>query len=37
MGLGGYRFGDYLKAGLPLDLITLAAVLLVVPLIWPWH
>jgi di/tricarboxylate transporter len=36
MGPGGYRFGDYLKAGLALDLITLVVVLVVVPLVWPW-
>jgi di/tricarboxylate transporter len=35
MGPGGYRFGDYFKSGLPLDLMTLAVVLVVVPLIWP--
>jgi di/tricarboxylate transporter len=35
MGPGGYRFGDYFKSGLPLDLLTLAVVLVVVPLIWP--
>ena len=36
MGPGGYRFGDYLKVGLPLDLITLAAVVIVLPLVFPW-
>jgi di/tricarboxylate transporter len=36
MGPGAYRFGDYFKVGLPLDLITLAVVLVVVPLVWPW-
>ena len=36
MGPGGYRFADYLKVGLPLDLITLVAVLIVLPLVWPW-
>jgi di/tricarboxylate transporter len=36
MGPGGYRFGDYLKTGLPLDLLTFAVVLLVLPLLWPW-
>lgn len=36
MGPGGYRFGDYFKAGLPLDLLTFAAVMLVLPLVWPW-
>jgi di/tricarboxylate transporter len=35
MGPGGYRFGDYFKSGLPLDLLALIVVLVVVPLIWP--
>jgi di/tricarboxylate transporter len=32
---GGYRFDDYVKAGLPLLVLFLAASLLLVPLIWP--
>jgi di/tricarboxylate transporter len=36
MGPGGYRFGDYFKVGLPLDLLVFAITLLIVPLIWPW-
>jgi di/tricarboxylate transporter len=36
MGPGGYRFGDYLRAGLPLNVLTFVIVLVVVPLIWPW-
>ena len=36
MGPGGYRFGDYLKSGLPLDLLTFVVTLLIVPLVWPW-
>ena len=36
MGPGGYRFGDYFKVGLPLDVLTLITVLVVVPLVWPW-
>jgi di/tricarboxylate transporter len=36
MGPGGYRFGDYFKAGLPLDLLTFVVVMLVLPLVWPW-
>jgi di/tricarboxylate transporter len=34
MGPGGYRFSDYLKAGLPVDLLTFVVVLVVVPLVW---
>jgi di/tricarboxylate transporter len=36
MGPGGYRFGDYFRVGLPLDLLVFAVTLLVLPLIWPW-
>jgi di/tricarboxylate transporter len=36
MGPGGYRFGDYFKSGLPLDLIAFVVTVLIVPLIWPW-
>ncbi len=35
MGPGGYRFGDYFKAGLPLNLLTFVVTLLIVPLFWP--
>ncbi len=34
MGPGGYRFQDYLRAGLPLVIITFAVVMLVLPLFW---
>jgi di/tricarboxylate transporter len=34
MGPGGYRFGDYFKAGLPLNLLVFAVTLLIVPLLW---
>lgn len=36
MGPGGYRFSDYVKVGLPLDLLTLAAVVIILPLLFPW-
>ncbi|MGB5983720.1 MAG: SLC13 family permease [Desulfobacterales bacterium] len=35
MGPGGYRFGDYLKVGVPLTLVVLVVVLLVLPWVWP--
>ena len=35
MGPGGYRFGDYLKAGLPLTLVVLSLIMLLLPLLWP--
>ncbi|MGF1526764.1 MAG: SLC13 family permease [Candidatus Competibacterales bacterium] len=33
-GLGGYRFGDYLRLGLPLNVIVGAITVAVAPLIW---
>jgi di/tricarboxylate transporter len=35
MGPGGYKFGDYIKVGLPLTLVVMVVVLLVTPLFWP--
>jgi len=32
---GGYRFGDFARAGIPLQLLLLAATLLVVPVLFP--
>ena len=34
-GPGGYRFGDYLKLGMPLNVLVLAAGSLFIPMIWP--
>lgn len=36
MGPGRYRFGDYIKVGLPLTLIVMIVVLLVLPIFWPF-
>jgi di/tricarboxylate transporter len=36
MSPGGYRFGDYFKSGLPLDLLTFGVTMVIVPLLWPW-
>jgi di/tricarboxylate transporter len=33
-GLGGYRFSDYWRLGLPMAAITLTTILVVVPLVW---
>lgn len=33
-GVGGYRFADFVRVGLPLNLISLITTLTVVPLIW---
>ncbi len=35
MGLGGYRFADYFKVGLPLTILLALLVLLVLPLVYP--
>ena len=34
-GPGGYRFSDFLKVGLALDLVVMATALAVIPLVWP--
>jgi di/tricarboxylate transporter len=36
MGPGGYKFGDFIKVGLPLTLVVMIVVLLVTPLFWPF-
>jgi di/tricarboxylate transporter len=33
---GGYRFGDFLRLGAPLNLIYFAGAMLLIPLIWPF-
>lgn len=35
MGLGGYRFADYFKVGLPLTILLTLLVLLALPLVYP--
>jgi len=34
-GSGGYRFNDFLKLGVPLDLVTMAVTLSVIPPVSP--
>lgn len=36
MGPGGYRFGDYWRMGLPLELLIVAASLYLLPRVWPF-
>jgi di/tricarboxylate transporter len=36
LGPGGYRFSDYLKMGIPLNLLVLIAGTLFIPLFWPF-
>ena len=35
MGPGGYRFGDYLRLGLPLTVVVFVTVMVLLPLLWP--
>ncbi len=35
MGVGGYRFTDYTKVGLPLTFLVFLVVIFVLPLVWP--
>jgi di/tricarboxylate transporter len=36
-GPGGYRFGDYLRMGVPLTLVTGTTAVLLAPLVWGFH
>ncbi|MCR4411054.1 MAG: SLC13 family permease [Thermoguttaceae bacterium] len=36
-GPGGYRFTDYLKVGVPLDLVAWALTVSIAPWVWPFH
>ena len=35
-GVGGYRFTDFLKIGIPLNLLCFTAAMIIVPIIWPF-
>lgn len=35
MGPGGYRFGDYWRLGLPLQVVVFITAMVVLPLVWP--
>jgi len=35
-GVGGYRFGDFVKVGLPLNFIVLVISVLLIPVFWPF-
>jgi di/tricarboxylate transporter len=37
MGLGGYRFGDYWKLGLPLSILVILLGTPLILLFWPLH
>ena len=34
---GGYRFGDFLRLGAPLNFLYFAGAMLMIPLVWPFH
>ena len=36
MGPGGYRFGDFWRVGLGLELVVIVVSLLVIPIVWPF-
>ena len=36
MGPGGYRFRDFLKIGIPLDILAGAVGILTLPMFWPF-
>ncbi len=35
-GPGGYKFSDYLRVGIPLDLVMMAVTVTLAPLVWPF-
>lgn len=35
-GIGGYRFADFLKIGLPLNVLCFAIAMYMIPLVWPF-
>ena len=35
-GVGNYRFGDFIKIGLPLNLIVMALSIWLIPVFWPF-
>jgi solute carrier family 13 (sodium-dependent dicarboxylate transporter), member 2/3/5 len=36
MGPGSYRYGDYLRVGLPLTLVVFVTSMLLLPIVWPF-
>jgi di/tricarboxylate transporter len=36
-GPGGYRFTDFMRVGIPLNLLMWAAAVVLIPMIWPFH
>ena len=36
-GPGGYRFTDFMRVGIPLNLLMGAAAMILIPIVWPFH
>ena len=36
-GPGGYRFTDFVRVRIPLNLLVMLAAVFLIPLIWPFH
>jgi di/tricarboxylate transporter len=36
-GPGGYRFTDYLRVGIPLDLVYMAVTVVLTPIVFPFY
>jgi di/tricarboxylate transporter len=34
-GIGGYRFGDFMRIGIPLNILCFVVAMIVVPIVWP--
>jgi di/tricarboxylate transporter len=35
-GVGGYRFGDFMRIGIPLNLVCFIAAMIIIPRVWPF-